>query len=188
LRAYEKRSIIMKKLHGSDKGKTAQEEEVFDTNVIQRVLKGIEDTFKNDTEEKYLADFSSLLADRVNQTYPEGDLTQENLYDLASEPIFKDKLPIGYGIYDYIEDVWNLMETSSNVAKKAQDEEARFEKIDDAINSVETAIIEAGVSAVNSISEEIGEFDEVVGYLEENSASIIEAIIKNSNWPEITGG
>jgi hypothetical protein len=61
---------------------TLAEAEAFDTHYIQQGFKSV----AADDEEPNSAAFITWIADRLNQSYPDGDVTMRVLIDLAQEP------------------------------------------------------------------------------------------------------
>lgn len=65
----------------------ADENEALDAGyVLSLLMTFVEDESETEAEEE----FFEYLYDRVNQSYPDGDITIEDLYDIASEPMIRD--------------------------------------------------------------------------------------------------
>jgi hypothetical protein len=60
--------------------KTISESASFDTNYLQGTLKGMADD-GNEEDDSRLPEFYNDLADRINQTNPDGDLTVEDVLE-----------------------------------------------------------------------------------------------------------
>lgn len=83
---------------------TIMEQKSYDSQYFQRHLRQALDDFDNVTEGK-LAEY---IITRLNQSYPDGDITKQDLYDIAKEPqIRKTALKADYR--EFIDYVWETL-------------------------------------------------------------------------------
>jgi len=57
-----------------------------DSDYVQRGLEDLIDDFKRVKEEKHMVPILQWVKDRLNQSFPDGDVTDADITDLLSEP------------------------------------------------------------------------------------------------------
>ena len=79
----------------------------LDSHYLQNSIGLVISDIKRDPDEKHMVKVLKFVKDRLNQSYPDGDVTQDNVADLLREPGARNIMKkAGTSYYEIIDYIW----------------------------------------------------------------------------------
>ncbi len=80
---------------------------MLDSQYLQKVIKDVIKDIKRDPDEKLMVPALKWVGTRLLQSFPDGDVTQEDIYDILREPGARSVMKkAGTSAYEIIEFIW----------------------------------------------------------------------------------